>query len=349
MKQKIKLGIILGLEFLAIAVILALIFFSGKKSYKVTFELNGGTLISGELEQTVVQGKNATAPVVAKEGCYLHSWSASFKRVTHDMVVEAVWEWETSTGFEYTSTENRDYCEIVKSYEHLYGDVYVGVYHDEKKILGIQDQAFYNRDGITNIYMLDGMLYIGEYAFAECELLETVELPASLKKLGKNAFENCKSLKKVVFPEDMTEIPEYAFAGCTALEEIVIPANIKTIGENAFAGCTSLKKITFLTEDIVKEGDKKGDDPIVVGQRGIDTLDFSIFDRCDELVEIILPKTIKNVNACELTNPELTIYVPFEEDEIPEGFAENWNGEANVEWGYELPHNEDEDNSGRGK
>ena len=82
MKQKIKLGIILGVEFVAIAVILILIFLAGKKSYTVTFDLNGGTLLSGDLVQTVSQGKNATAPKVAKEGCYLHSWSASYKQVT---------------------------------------------------------------------------------------------------------------------------------------------------------------------------------------------------------------------------------------------------------------------------
>ena len=51
MKHKIKLGVILGVEFVAITLILLLIFFAGKKSYTVTFDLNGGTLISGELEQ----------------------------------------------------------------------------------------------------------------------------------------------------------------------------------------------------------------------------------------------------------------------------------------------------------
>ena len=41
--QKIKLFIILGVEFIAVAVILLLIFFSGKQSYTVQFDLNGGT------------------------------------------------------------------------------------------------------------------------------------------------------------------------------------------------------------------------------------------------------------------------------------------------------------------
>ena len=228
MKQKIKLGIILGIEFIAITVILILIFFAGKKTYKVTFDLNGGTLISGELVQNVPQGKNATPPTVAKDGCHLRSWSASYKQVTHDIVVEAVWEWEiiTTVGFEYSSTENSDYCTIVDSFEGLYGDVYVPVHHGDKKILGIDAKTFYDHNGITAIHMLDGIITIGAEAFAECDELVSVELPGTLKMLGEGAFENCSKLEKVVFPDDLTEIPARAFKNCTSLEEIVIPSSV---------------------------------------------------------------------------------------------------------------------------
>ena len=39
MKQKTKLIIILAVEFIAISLVLLLIFFAGKKSYTVTFDL----------------------------------------------------------------------------------------------------------------------------------------------------------------------------------------------------------------------------------------------------------------------------------------------------------------------
>jgi hypothetical protein len=69
-KARIKLWIILGVEFLAIIAMLCMIYFAGKKVYTVRFELNGGVLISGETEQRVTQGNNATAPTVSKNGCY---------------------------------------------------------------------------------------------------------------------------------------------------------------------------------------------------------------------------------------------------------------------------------------
>lgn len=282
MKQKIKLGIILGVEFVAITLILLLIFFAGKKSYTVTFDLNGGTLISGELQQVVPQGKSATPPTVAKDGCYLHSWSASYHQITRDIVIEAVWEWQTSIGFDYAASENSNYCEITGCFKDLVGDVYVGVYYDGKKVLGIRDNAFFDCDGITYIHMLDGILSIGNKVFADCDALVSVELPGTLAKLGKEAFAGCDSLTSVILPDDLTilgeaafsgctsletveiskgltVIPERAFEGCTSLKEIVIPASVKVIAPNAFEGCTSLEKITFEVEEEIIPGKEESD------------------------------------------------------------------------------------------
>ena len=370
MKQKIKLGIILGVEFIAITVILMLIFFAGKKTYTVKFDLNGGTLVSGELVQNVAPGKSATAPKVAKEGCYLHSWSASYKNVTSDIVVKAVWEWETkgstgneiSIGFEYTSTENTDYCEIVKSYEYLYGDVYVAAHHDDKIILGMYDGAFRNRDGVSNIYMLDGMLYIGKYAFADCDNLKSVELPGTLKALGEGAFQNCKSLERVVFPDELEVIPAYAFAGCTSLKEIVIPASVKKIDQSAFVGCTALESIVFETDEIEDPAyadavdksdsddktDKKSDkeesnenEQVPLIKRGLVELGEYVFSGCTSLAEVTLPDTVEKVAENTFDGLTITVNVCFAEEEMPEGFAPGWNSTVAVVWDY-VPADPDE-------
>ena len=395
MKQKIKLGIILGVEFVAIAVILILIFFAGKKTYKVTFDLNGGTLISGELVQTVPQGKNATPPTVAKQGCYLRSWSASYKQVTRDIVVEAVWEWEiiTTVGFDYSSTDNSDYCTIENSFTDLYGDVYVPTHHDNLKILGIAADAFKDRDGITYVHMLDGIISIGGGAFSECDNLTAIELSGTIKKLGtgvlencvsletvvlpdklevisertfkgcvsleeivvpenikvigKNVFEGCESLKKVALSDGLEEILDGAFRNCTALEEIVIPATVKVIGANAFEGCTSLKKITFETKDVVVETedveneadvDKEPETVLV----GLEEIRSGAFAGCDSLTEVYLPVTLKVVEANAFDNDQLTVYLPFAENEVPEGFDENCFGNARLEWNYVAPTPEEE-------
>ena len=315
---------------------------AGKKTYTVKFDLNGGTLISGELEQTVAQGKNATPPTVAKDGCYLHSWSTSYKQVTRDIVVKAVWEWQTSTGFNYTSAEDSDYCEIVSSFEDLTGDVYVGVYHNNKRVLGIKANAFNNRDGITKIHMLDGILSIGEKAFSDCDSLISVELPNTLTKLGMGAFENCVSLEKVVIPPNLTVIPEKAFAGCTSLKEIVIPATVKTISAGAFDGCTSLEKITFETKDIVEKNEQTGEKE-VVGTNGVVIIEGGAFRDCTALTEVVLPKTVEVIGEYAFEGEQLTVYTVVEEENKPDGWVDNWcESTVKIEWESTEPEDADD-------
>ena len=255
LKQKVKLTIVLAVEFVAIAVILILIFLAGKKTYTVTFDLNGGTLMSGELVQEIPQGKHATPPTAVKEGCYLHSWSGSFRQVTRDIVIEAVWEWETSVGLDYISSEDSNYCEIVGCFRDLVGDIYVGVYHDEKKVLGIRDGAFSGCDGIENIYMLDGILSIGSGVFEGCSELVSVQLPDSLTKLGENAFKDCVKLEEIVIPNGVKTIAAGAFAGCKSLREVTIPESVTKIEAGAFEGCISLTSIVIPeTVEIIEQG-----------------------------------------------------------------------------------------------
>ncbi|MBR7117539.1 MAG: leucine-rich repeat domain-containing protein [Clostridia bacterium] len=253
MKQKIKLGIIFGVEFIAVIVILLLVFFAGKKTYTVTFDLNGGTLLSGDLVQSIVQGGNATPPVAAKDGCYLHSWSASYKQVTKDLVIRAVWEYETTEGIEYESAPESNYCVISGCFKDLYGDVYIGAYHDGKKVLGIKEGAFENCGSIKNIYMLDGIISIGKGAFSGCTSLESIALPGTLTNIGESAFYGCEGLVSVTLPETLEKIGTGAFIGCTSLSEVIFNGNLLSIDKGAFEGCVSLKEIT-LPESLVSIG-----------------------------------------------------------------------------------------------
>lgn len=255
--HKLKLFIILGVEFLAIAIILLLVFFAGHKSYTVTFDLAGGTLLGGSTVQEVNRGKSATPPTVKKEGCYLLRWSRSYSAVTNDIVVRAIWEYETSYGIEYEVKENGNYCEIVGCFADVQGDVYIGAYHDDKKVLGIRDGAFKDCTGITAVYLLDGILTIGNEAFAGCTSLTTIELPGTLVRLGKDAFNGCTKLTDVLLPETLKTIGDGAFSGCSALETIVLPKSLETLGVGVF-DVNELVICAYIKEQEVPEGWQKG-------------------------------------------------------------------------------------------
>ena len=234
MKPKTKLIIVLAVEFIAISIVLLLIFFAGKKSYTVTFDLNGGILLSGDTEQRVTQGQNATPPSTAKEGHYLMGWSGSYTKVTRNVTVRAIWEYETTPGIQYSDSENMNYCEIIGTHKELRGEVYVGAYHGGKIVLGITDSAFKDRKGITAIHLLDGILSIGDEAFAGCESLEAIDIPSTVVTIGEGAFRGCKNLKSITLPEGLETIEAGAFSGCESLEEIIIPWSVLRIGVGAF-------------------------------------------------------------------------------------------------------------------
>ena len=254
MKHKIKLFVILGVELLAVGIILLLVFFAGKKSYTVTFDLDGGTLISGDLEQEVPQGKSATPPKVVKDGYFLHSWSASYHQITRDITIRAVWEFETTIGIDYISTEDSNYCEIVGCFKGLEGDVYIGAYHNGKKVLGIRDGAFKDCTGITSIHMLDGIVTIGAGAFEGCTSLESIVLPHTITKIGDSAFKGCEKLEGVTLAEGVREIGSEAFSGCDSFDEIYLPSSLNKIGEGAFDTENLTVNLPFTEEDGLPEG-----------------------------------------------------------------------------------------------
>ena len=251
---RFKILIAFGILFLVVSVLLALIFFDSKKTYTVRFDPNGGTVLSGSLEQRVLQGQDAVPPSVVMDGAVLRGWSASYRRITRDIVIEAVWEYETTAGIIYTETENRNFTEIAGSYPHLRGEIYLDAYFNEKKVLGILDNAFANQTEITKVYLLDGLLSIGDDAFSNCTKLTEITIPETVMRVGDNAFSGCELLEALVLQDGILELGEYAFSGCTTLTEVIIPKSVTTIGANAFAGCTDLVVKAYIPEEEWPEG-----------------------------------------------------------------------------------------------
>ncbi len=234
MKQKTKFLIIVIAEFLLIIGIILLIFLSGKKVYTIKFDINGGTLLSGSLEQRVTQGQNATPPTITKEGCYFLEWEGKYTKVTRDATVKAVWEYETTKGIVYNVIEGSNYCTIKSCYPEVYGDVYIGAYYEDLKVLGIEDGAFKDCKYVENIYLLDGIINIGEYAFEGCTSLKSIEIPSTVRKISASAFKGCINLETVKINDGLTEICEEAFFDCHNLKEIIIPSTVNKIGIAAF-------------------------------------------------------------------------------------------------------------------
>lgn len=132
-----------------------------------------------------------------------------------------------------------------------------------------------------------------ERAFAGCEALEHVKLPASCTKIGDGAFLSCTALSESPLTEQITEIGHLAFSH-SGLKTVSISANVTRLGQYVFEGCKSLESITvdpannyYLSEDGVLY-DKE----------------LSTLIKCPEAKagKLALPETLKTVAAYACTN-----------------------------------------------
>ena len=87
---------------------------------------------------------------------------------------------------------------------------------------------------------------IKPHAFFGCDLL-SVKLNEGLLKIGDRAFANCKDLDTINFPSTLRIIGEEAFSGCSALD-VEIPQNVR-IGANAFKDTIQDKKAAAQKKD----------------------------------------------------------------------------------------------------
>lgn len=96
---------------------------------------------------------------------------------------------------------------------------------------------------VTELYLPEGLEYIGNMAFFRMACIETVELPSTLRVIGSNAFYFCTELANVTGGENLQKVDDYAFCYCTSLTTFQLPDSVTDLGANVFAGCSSLKTV----------------------------------------------------------------------------------------------------------
>ena len=106
----------------------------------------------------------------------------------------------------------------------------------------IGSNCFYY-SGLTYIKIPDGVTELKGEMFANCNNLETVDLPQTLSNFDKKAFYGCSKLKAINIPNGITEISSECFSYCISLSEVVFPNTLKRINSKAFLNCSSLKRI----------------------------------------------------------------------------------------------------------
>ncbi|MBR4529096.1 MAG: InlB B-repeat-containing protein [Lachnospiraceae bacterium] len=99
------------------------------------------------------------------------------------------------------------------------------------------------RADITAVTVGEGITGLADYSFSNCEKLQTVSLPTTLKTIGERTFAGCGALTALTLPSGLTSIDKYALSNCSGLTAITFPASLTTIGSFVLSGCTGLTQI----------------------------------------------------------------------------------------------------------
>lgn len=109
----------------------------------------------------------------------------------------------------------------------------------------IERNAFYDCQNLDNVVLPASLREIGEMAFIYCSSLMKISIPEGIERLNSATFKECVRLEKVELPSTLREFEDQVFSTCYALESIHIPEGVKVIPESFCYQCTSLTDIQF--------------------------------------------------------------------------------------------------------
>lgn len=141
----------------------------------------------------------------------------------------------------------------------------------------IGERAFYNSN-IKSLELGTGVKTIYYRAFASCQVLESITIPANVEFVASSAFGWCYVVKEITIESAKTEFVEYTFQYCgTKLPETEI------LKINLPEGLTSISKGMFAYSAI----------SIIEIPASVEKIGVNAFYRCDRLTSFTVPSTIK--------------------------------------------------------
>ena len=251
---------------------------TGEIYHTITFNTNGGSAIESI---KVRDGQFASRPEDPTLDNYVfrrwerdgREWLFDSKKVTESMTLTALWVSAVEL-FETEPEENGDGL-IITDFKKAasFSTLKIPSVINGKTVVGLADGAFANtstdhaklivipetivsvgdeafKDATISFDIKGALSSIGESAFVNCTLLETITLGEGLTSIPFMAFFNCSAISKIDIPEGVKVIDENAFEGCSSLVTIVLPSSLESVADSGFAYCSSLKTIFFKgTED----------------------------------------------------------------------------------------------------
>ena len=173
--------------------------------------------------------------------------------------------------------------------------------------------------------------------------LERVELSKSLSKIEDYAFYCCKKLKYIEMSNNITEIGYRAFSECENLN-IQIPESVTKFDMYAFNGCKALESITIpKSVKKIEYGSFYGCTNLqqINLPEGLESIGMYAFNGTSSLSEIIIPASVKEIEAWAFFGWTKNQTIKCRATEAGKNWSIQWNDTTynsvgtNIIWGYQ--------------
>lgn len=208
---------------------------------------------------------------------------------------------------------------------------YVGSYTVPAYVYSIEQLAFAECDGLTQVVIGAELEYMDGSAFHGCRNLTGIwvseenanfssdtfgalfdkdktrllqvpgkhsgvyTVPHSVESISYDAFQRCGDLTHVTLPDGLRTIESGTFLDCTALISVDIPDSVETIEAYAFRNCVSLKTFTIPPKVTTIPWNMMegctGLESIIIPE-GVTTVESDAFRDCTGLRELVIPDSV---------------------------------------------------------
>lgn len=150
---------------------------------------------------------------------------------------------------------------------------------------------------LEHIHLPSSLEYINYYLFSGCEKLKKINIPANVKKIGKEAFKG-SNIKHLTVPDSVTELDEAAFADMYYLKSITLSKSLTELPHETFRNCASLQNLDIpngVTEIYEKAFQTCISLQSINIPSSVKTIGNNVFSGCYSLKELVIPEGIETL------------------------------------------------------
>ena len=233
--KRIEYGAFMGCEGLNDVTIGSGITYIGQASFSECSALTSVTInavIPPGIESSHFPFSDSNCPIyVPSESVlrYKKSWNGNFYPVNPVNRIQAIPN--TNDGYGHTIMVHYSDGSYYNVADEI-GDCY---YASNILTSGVTKPIEFSNKEMASVVIGKAIDTIDDYAFSNCSGLTDVEMYHSVTTIGDFAFENCYSLPIIELPSSVTSIGNYAFRNCSGLTSIIIRATFPpSLGAGVF-------------------------------------------------------------------------------------------------------------------